>query len=168
MCIFHLMLVGIPLLNGQNLLSVTLFVDGPLLKKRCTVLPAPWGHRCTHSSKRRFKPLPGTTFLWQGLCWIEKKSRTRNLTMFMVLNLTKYHFEIPMCFWFQLSLSNLLLKFWKSLVSYLARGCVTFNFTTQMTLHPLLLLPMPMIKKHQCKDHQIYSKTLRKICKKEI
>ena len=28
--------------------------------------------------------------------------------------------------------------------------------------------PMPLNKKHECKDHQIYSKKLRKICKKEV
>ena len=43
---------------------------------------------------------------------------------------------------------------------------MTFNFTTQMTLRHLL--PMPMNKKRECKDHQIYSKMLRKICKKEV
>ena len=45
------------------------------------------------------------------------------------------------------------------------RGCMTFNFKIQMTLRHLL--PMPMNKKRECKDHQIYSKMLRKICKKE-
>ena len=43
---------------------------------------------------------------------------------------------------------------------------MTFNFMTQMTLRHLL--PMPMNKKLECKDHQIYSKMLRKICKKGI
>ena len=45
---------------------------------------------------------------------------------------------------------------------------MTFNFTTQMTLDHLLVLPMPMIKKLECHDHQIYSKLLRKICKSEF
>ena len=40
------------------------------------------------------------------------------------------------------------------------------NFTTQMTLHHLLLMPMNKIL--ECKDHQIYSKMLRKICKKKV
>ena len=43
---------------------------------------------------------------------------------------------------------------------------MTFNFMTQMTLRHFL--PMPMNKKLECKDHQIYSKMLRKICKKGI
>ena len=41
---------------------------------------------------------------------------------------------------------------------------MTFNFTTQMTLRYLLL--MPMNKKLECKDHQIYSKIMRNISKK--
>ena len=50
-------------------------------------------------------------------------------------NLTKQHFGIPTCFWFQLvSLSNLFLKFGKFLLLYLGYGCMTFNFTTQITL----------------------------------
>ena len=36
------------------------------------------------------------------------------------------------------------------------------NFTTQITLRLLLLVPMNKIL--DCKDHQIYSKILRKIC----
>ena len=52
-------------------------------------------------------------------------------------------FEIPICFWFCLmSLSNLFLKFGKFLVLYLGCGCMTFNFTTQITLHHLLPIPM--------------------------
>ena len=43
---------------------------------------------------------------------------------------------------------------------------MTFNFTTQMALHRLS--PMPMNKKLECKDQQIYSKTLKKIWKKEV
>ena len=97
-----------------------------------------------------------------------KKTQTRNLTMFMVLNMTKQHFEIPISFCSQLSLSNLFFKFGRFLFLYLGCGCMTFNFTTQITLHHLLLLPMPMIKKLERHDHQIYSKMLRKICKNEF
>ena len=39
------------------------------------------------------------------------------------------------------------------------------NFTTQMTLSHFL--PMPMNKIREYKDHQIYSKILREVCKKE-
>ena len=65
-----------------------------------------------------------------------------------------------------MSLSNPLLKFRKFLVLYLGCGYMTFNFTTQMTLRPLF--PMPMNIKLEFKDHQIYSKMLRKICKKDF
>ena len=59
-----------------------------------------------------------------------------------------------------MSLSNLFLKFGKFLVLYLGCGCMTFNFRTKMTLHHLL--PVPMNKKLECQDCQIYSKMLRK------
>ena len=55
-----------------------------------------------------------------------------------------------------MSLSNLFLKVGKFLVLYLVCGCMTFNFTIQMTLRHLL--PMPTNKILECKDHQIYSK----------
>ena len=50
-----------------------------------------------------------------------------------------------------MSLRNIFLKFGKFLVLYLGCGCMTFNFTTQMILRHLL--PMPMNKKLECKDH---------------
>ena len=41
------------------------------------------------------------------------------------INMIKYQFEIPICFWFQLmSLSNLFLKFGTFMVLYL--GCVLY------------------------------------------
>ena len=40
------------------------------------------------------------------------------------------------------------------------------NFTKQMTLRHLLLMPMNKIL--ECKNHKIYSNMLRKICKKEV
>ena len=59
----------------------------------------------------------------------------------------------------------ILLKFWKFLVSYMGFGRMAFD-STQMTLRHFL--PMQMNKKRGCKDHQIYSKMLRKIYKQEI
>ena len=49
--------------------------------------------------------------------------------------MTKRHFEISICFWFQwMSLGNFfLIKFWKFLVLYLGCGCMSFDFTIQMT-----------------------------------
>ena len=43
---------------------------------------------------------------------------------------------------------------------------MTFNFAAQMTLRHLL--PIPMNKKLECKDHQIFYKILKKLCKKEV
>ena len=65
-----------------------------------------------------------------------------------------------------MSLSNLFLKFGTFLGLYFGCSCMTFNFTTQMILRQLL--PMPINKKLECKDYQIYSKMLRKICQKEV
>ena len=65
-----------------------------------------------------------------------------------------------------MSLSILFPKCGTFLFLYLGCGFMIFNFTTQMTLGHIL--PMPMNKKLERKDHQIYSKMLRKICKKEV
>ena len=73
-------------------------------------------------------------------------------------NLTKQHFEIPICFW--LRLMSELPRFGKFLVLNLGCCCLTFNFTTQMTLRHLL--PMPMNNKIEYKDNQIYSKMVEK------
>ena len=58
-----------------------------------------------------------------------KQIQTRNSAVLL------WHFEIPIYFWFQwMSLSNLfLIKLWKFLLMYLSCGCMTFDFTTQMT-----------------------------------
>ena len=104
-----------------------------------------------------------STFIKNRVVVEFKKTQTRNSSVLL------WHFEIPIYFWFQwMSLSNLfLIKLWKFLVMYLSCGCMTFNFTTQMTSSHLLP-PVSENKKLECKDHQIYSETLRKICKKEV
>ena len=48
---------------------------------------------------------------------------------------------------------------------YIWVAVLWLNFTTQMTLRHLL--PMPMNKILECNGHQIYSKMLWKICKKD-
>ena len=103
----------------------------PSSKKREEVHSSSWGHRCTHSahSPKRFKPLSATMLLWQGHCWIGKNTNKVLNCVYDACNLTKRHFEIPICFWFQLmSLSNLFLKFVKFLVLYLGCGFMNFNF----------------------------------------
>ena len=60
--------------------------------------------------------------------------------------------------WCSLNLEN----FW----FYIWVVVLWLNFTTQMTLRHLLLTLMNKIL--ECKDHQIYSEMLRKICKKEV
>ena len=42
---------------------------------------------------------------------------------------------------------------------------MTFNFTTQLPLRHLLLISMK--KKLECKDHQVYSKMLRRFVKRK-
>ena len=51
------------------------------------------------------------------------------------------------------------------IVSISGRPCkqMTFNFKSEMILSHLL----PMDKKHEHKDHEIYSKMLKKICKRK-
>ena len=51
------------------------------------------------------------------------------------------------------------------IVSISSRPCkqMTFNFKSEMILSHLL----PMDKKHEHKDHEIYSKMLKKICKRK-
>ena len=60
--------------------------------------------------------------------------------------------------WCSLNLEN----FW----FYIWVAVLWLNSITKMTLRHLLLMPMNEIL--ECKDHQIYSKMLRKICKKEV
>ena len=60
--------------------------------------------------------------------------------------------------WCSLNLEN----FW----FYIWVVVLWLNFTIQITLCYLLLMPMNKIL--ECKDHQICSKMLRKICKKEV
>ena len=40
--------------------------------------------------------------LWQGHCWIGKNTNKEFNCVYGVCNLTKQHFEILICFWFQL------------------------------------------------------------------
>ena len=87
-------------------------------------------------------------------------------------NQTRQHFGVLICFWFQwMSLSNLfLIKFWKFLDLYLGCGRMTFDFTTHgrwlYFKSALTRPPMPMNKKHECKDHQISLKCWEKPIKR--
>ena len=66
-----------------------------------------------------------------------------------------------------MSQSNLsLIKFQEFLALHLGWGCMTFDFTTHMYSDNLLF--MSMNKSRECKGHQMYSKMLAKICKKEF
>ena len=108
-----------------------------------------WGHRYTHSeahSSKRFKPLP-LYYYSKATVELEKNTNKELSCVYVACNLTKKHFEIPICFWFQLmSLSSLFLKFGKSLVLNLGCDYMTFNFATQMTLRHLLPMTCPWIK----------------------
>ena len=122
-------------------------------------------HSATHSS-RRLKPLSLIILPSQGYCWIGKSTNKKMTSCVMVLitrpsSTLKFQFvfgfnEYLWAIFLLLSFEN----FW----FYILEG--TFYFTTQMTLSHLL--PMPINKNIECNDHQIYSKMLRKICKKEV
>ena len=125
-----------------------------------------WGHKCTRSAARsleRFKPLSVIILLWQGHCCIGKN--TKQGIQLCLWCLKSAHIALSNSYLF-LVLMNVpeqffLIKYEKFLLLYLGCGCINFNFMTQINLPHLL--PMPMNKRLECKDHQIYSKILRKI-----
>ena len=69
-----------------------------------------------------------------------------------------------------MSQSNLsIIKFQEFLALHLGWGCMTFDFTTQMYSNNLLFMSMNVLfMSRECKGHQMYSKMLAKICKKEF
>ena len=133
-----------------------------------------WGHRCTHSelhSSKRFKPLSDMIWLCQGYWWIAKNTK-EEFSCVMVFIMRPNHTFIFVsgfneCLWTSFFLTQFNLR--KFLVLYLGCGCMIFDFTTQMiSSHFLPHADEKKKKKLECKDHQIYSKMLRKICKKEV
>ena len=91
---------------------------------------------------------------------IELEKNTRNLTVFMVLIISPsstlkflFVFGFNHCLWatFSLNLENFWFIFGLRLYDFL------FHNTDDFTWPQL-----------ECKEHQIYSKTLRMICKKEV
>ena len=126
-----------------------------------------WGHRCTHSavySSKIFKPLSDIILLCEVYCRIGKcTNKELNYVMVFIMRPSST-LKLQFVFDFNESLWEMFffITFWKFLILYLGCGCVTFGFMTQMTSNHLL--PMPMNKKHESKDYQIYSKMLRKIC----
>ena len=77
---------------------------------------------------------------------LEKTNKEFN-RVYGTYNLTKQYFNIPICFneclWAIFSFG---IKFWKFMVLYLGCGCMSFDFTTQMTLSHLVSYPCPWIK----------------------
>ena len=95
----------------------------------------------------------------------QKKTNTKEFNCLIVLiikrNITlklQFIFDFSECLWAFFS--------WKFLVLSLGCGCMTFDFTIQLTLSQFL--SMPMNKKPESKDNEIFSKLLRKICKMEV
>ena len=79
-----------------------------------------------------------------------EKTQTRTSTVFMVLIIWPsstlkflFVFGFNECLWAIFSFG---IKFWKFMVLYLGCGCMSFDFTTQMTLSHLLSYPCPWIK----------------------
>ena len=122
------------------------------------VLFCSWGHRCAHSTahlSNRFEPLSDIILLCQGiqLCY-------------GVYDETKQYFGTPIYCWFQCFwaiFSSLNVKnFWFYIWVVVAWVSILRHKWPQVTSYTI----MPMNKKPACKDHQINSKMLRKICKK--
>ena len=131
-----------------------------------------WGHRCTHSaaqSIKRFKLLSPIKLLCQGYCWIEKNTNNRFMVLIIKPGSTlkfQFVFSFNKCLWaffFLLSFENFWIYIWVVVVWLLSLRHRWLYFKS-----PLTRRSMPMNKKLECKDQQIYSKMLRKICKKEI
>ena len=100
-----------------------------------------------------------------------EKTQARNSTVFIVLVIwpsSTLNFLFVLGFNECLQVFFFLIKFRKYLVFYLDCGCLTFNFLDNLDDFISLLTPMTMNKKLMCKDHQIYSKMLKKICEKEV
>ena len=162
---FSLILVGVLYLSVNLLWCQVYTFYCPLRKKSCSSR----GHRVhiqQHIHQSYLNLCLPLYYYSKFIAELEKNTKKEFKCEYGAINMTKYHFEIPICFWFQLmSLSNLFLKL-RKFGYYLGCGCITFNFIAPMNLRHLL--PMLMNKKLECKDHQIYSKMLRKICKKEV
>ena len=94
-----------------------------------------WGHRCTHSAVHSLKSLNLCPPLYYSAKVIAELKNTNNCFMVLIIrpgSTLKFHFvfDFNECLWAIFSL----FKFWKFLDSYLGCGCMTFEFTTQMTL----------------------------------
>ena len=101
---------------------------------------------------------------------LEKKTQIRNSTVFLVLiiwprSILKFLFVFGLneCLWAFFSLSSFKI-FW----FYIWVVVVWLLILRHIWLYVTCYIPMPMNKKLECKDHQICSKMLRKICKKEV
>ena len=140
----------------------------PPRKKRCILLP---GGTDVHIQQqihlKKLKPLSFIILLCQDYCCIEKD--TGNLCH-DAYNQTSKYFEVPICFGFNeslweifslLSFENFWISIWVVVVWRLILRHRLLYFKSHLTL-------MPMNKKLDCKNHQNYSKILRKICEKEV
>ena len=121
----------------------------PLRKKRCILHTEGTSiHIQQHIHQKDLNLCLPLYYYDKVIAELEKNTNKEFNCVYSACNLTKQQFETPVCFWFELmSLNKLFLKHEKLVVLYLGCGCITFNFTTQMTLHHLLSMPM------NAKDH---------------
>ena len=136
------------------------------------VHPSSWEHRCIHwaaHSSKRFKPLPAIILLCQSYCWIEKSTNNRVMVLIIRPGSTlKFH-----CFLISMNFSEQSSPYWVLKMSGFLFGLWLYDFWFYdaddfIVSHLLPLTLMPINKKLECKDHQIHSKTLIKIYKKEV
>ena len=97
-------------------------------------------HYSAEHSLKRFKPLSDIILLCQGYCWTGKNiNKEFSCVMVFIMRPSstlklQFIFDFNECLWAIFSLLNI----WTFLVLYLACGCMTFDFTTQMTSSHLL------------------------------
>ena len=139
------------------------YIYFPLKKKRYTISPEGTDeHIQQHHSSKIFEPLSDIILLCQGYSWIGKNKNKEFscVMMFIMRPNSTLKFQFIFGFWAIFSLLNFE-NFWFYICVVVVRLLVLRHKWLQITTYLML-----MNEKLESKDHQIYSKTLKKICKK--
>ena len=117
---FLFILVGVLCLSVNFLWCQECRFYFPLTKKWCALLPEGTDiHIQQHIHQKDLNLCLPLHYQGNVIVELEKNTNKEFNCVYGACNLTKQHFEIPICFWFQLmSLSNLFLKIGKFLVLY--------------------------------------------------
>ena len=126
-----------------------------------------FGYRSTHSavySPKRFKHF-STLIYYCAKVIVNCKNTNKEFNCAMVLIIRPCS---TLKFQFSFFLLNVSMQFFPYYISgFIFRfACITFDFTKEIALSHLSSIPIN--KKLECKDNQIYSKMLKEICKTEV